>query len=272
MTARRGRGFRRIFTIAFAVLLHSTLPATAALAGDATGGYDFTRRPDVAPLLGAREWVLTGTKLANGACRYRYPDVSAVPPESGWAIRSIGVDMDKCAKLMEEGIPTSLPETPKGGTLVELGGDGLAADTEGEQAAVASTRAAWQKVVWSDLINLPVNWDATEIEWTYSGGNVTSGNVSGWVWGSSATHWQIVYAYHEQFLHAQGDFFRGNTWSKFKNDWFCWPLPTVYTYYYYNKMWGHPDGTATRSQSSDSVDECLILHFDAYSAYGQFNP
>ena len=96
--------------------------------------------------------------------------------------------------------------------------------------------------------------------------------MSGFVWWNTGTRWQMVYAYHEQFLHSQGDFFRGNTWSKFMNDWFCWPLPTVCTYYYYNRMWGHPDGTATRSQSSDSIDECARLHFDVYSAYGQFNP
>lgn len=51
---------------------------------------------------------------------------------------------------------------------------------------------------------------------------------------------------------------------------FCWPLPTVYTHYYYVRMWGHPNGTATWSQSSDSVDECFPFHWDKLTAYGAF--
>jgi hypothetical protein len=44
----------------------------------------------------------------------------------------------------------------------------------------------------------------------------------------------------------------------------------VYTHYYYVRMWGHNNGTATWSQSSDSVGECLPLHFDKITAYGAF--
>ena len=44
----------------------------------------------------------------------------------------------------------------------------------------------------------------------------------------------------------------------------------VHTYYFYVRMWGHPNGTATRDQSSDSVDECIALHVDIESAYGQW--
>jgi hypothetical protein len=35
-------------------------------------------------------------------------------------------------------------------------------------------------------------------------------------------------------------------------------------------MWGHKDGTATRSQSSDSIDECFMFHWDKITAYGAF--
>jgi hypothetical protein len=56
---------------------------------------------------------------------------------------------------------------------------------------------------------------------------------------------------------------------------FCCPLPAAPRriasrpdiYYYYNRVWGHPDGTAAIAQSSDSVDECLILHNNVYSGY-----
>lgn len=238
-----------------------------------TSGYDFSQRLDVPPLIDSREWVLVGTKLDNGACRYKYPEVEEVLPDSGWVVRSIAIDMDKCAKLIEEGVPTYLSESPKGSTVLQLGGESSAAEAGGEGLmALVSTRAAWQKVEWKDFANISVNSDTTEIEWTYNGSDVTSGQVSGWITWNSSTNWVPFYAYHEGFLQSAGDFYRGNTWSKFGNNWFCQPLPTVYTYYYYNRMWGHPGGTATRSQSSDSIDECLRLHFDVYSAYGQYNP
>lgn len=37
-------------------------------------------------------------------------------------------------------------------------------------------------------------------------------------------------------------------------------------------FWGHPNGTATRSHSSDTIDECIRLNVEIYSAYGQYNP
>jgi hypothetical protein len=62
---------------------------------------------------------------------------------------------------------------------------------------------------------------------------------------------------------------RSESWSNYSNGVFCWPLPTVYTHYYYDRIWGFPDGHATRAQSSDSVNECLPFHFDI-SAYGNW--
>lgn len=36
---------------------------------------------------------------------------------------------------------------------------------------------------------------------------------------------------------------------------------------YDNKVWDHPDGTAAIAQSSDSIDECIILHNTVYAGY-----
>lgn len=35
-------------------------------------------------------------------------------------------------------------------------------------------------------------------------------------------------------------------------------------------LWGHPNGTATWSQSSDSIDECFPFHTEKVSGYGPF--
>lgn len=46
----------------------------------------------------------------------------------------------------------------------------------------------------------------------------------------------------------------------------------VYTYYYYyNRVWGHSNGTATRANSTDTVDECVPLFPGVQSAYGQWS-
>ena len=44
----------------------------------------------------------------------------------------------------------------------------------------------------------------------------------------------------------------------------------TYTKYFYNRVWGHPNGTATRSHSADAVNECLPFGFDLQSAYGNY--
>lgn len=90
---------------------------------------------------------------------------------------------------------------------------------------------------------------------------------TGWRWGSG---WSQLYSGKSGSYGPSNSYYLGNTISGFSNNVFCWPLPTVYTYYYFNKMWGHPNGTATRDQSSDSIDECLPFHVDIESAYGHF--
>ena len=49
--------------------------------------------------------MLRGTKAANGGCDYRYPTTQQLVPENGWVLRSIGINMSSCTKLMEEGSP-----------------------------------------------------------------------------------------------------------------------------------------------------------------------
>jgi len=52
-----------------------------------------------------------------------------------------------------------------------------------------------------------------------------------------------------------------------KNSWFCQPQPTTWTYYFYVRVYGHANGTATISQSSDTVNDCLPLHVDVVTGY-----
>jgi len=69
-----------VLTLGVAGTAQGSDPA-AGVAGGAA--YNFSQRLVVPPLTNSRQWVLTGTKLANGGCRYKYPNAVQVVPESG---------------------------------------------------------------------------------------------------------------------------------------------------------------------------------------------
>ena len=226
--------------------------------------YSFEDWISAPPLVNDHYWVLTGTRLADGACRYDYTQPEATLPASGWEIRSVAIDFDHCAKLMEEGTPTARPDTPE---------PILSSPTSlGVVAPDLTAYYAWQQVTWKDIIGIVLNYDVTQIGWTSDGSTVTSGITAPYFYEDADTGWRLDSYQVKHTLASDHSSYMGNTISTFHNSQFCWPLPTVYTYYYYNKMWGFPDGHATRSQNSDTVDECVRMHFDIYSAYGQFQP
>jgi hypothetical protein len=167
---------------------------------------------------------------------------------------------------MEEGIPPGSKVASNDSDT-----EWMATAANQDVSITTSTRAAYQRVVWYDFINLWLTYDVTDIEWTYNGETVSSGSVSRYYDKRTETGWQYLSGGKSGSLASDHSYYRGDTWSSFKNSTFCWPLPTVYTYYYYNRVWGHRDGHATRSQSSDSVDECLPFHFQVYSAYGHWS-
>ncbi|CAN5656557.1 hypothetical protein BH20CHL7_BH20CHL7_12950 [soil metagenome] len=107
--------------------------------------------------------------------------------------------------------------------------------------------------------------DATEITWTYNGSSVLSGSTTGSFYRLPT--WTLVLNETTQGFFTGA--FRGQTKSTFKSS-ACPGLPTVYTHYYYNRVWGHANGTSTRSESSDSVDECVPFFKHVQSAYGKY--
>jgi hypothetical protein len=235
----------------------------AASAEDPTVGFPVVRT-EMQPLSRARTWLLQGQRLANGGCRYRYPTAVEILPPTGWVSRSIAIDMDSCKKLFEEGVPVAV--THDDAELVT----GAVAPAPSPVIALASTKGAWQRVVWRDLPGLLTTADMTQINWTYNGTTVSAGTTSAAWQFNTATKWRLTASSGSQLYGPGSSYYRGQTTATFANSFFCAPLPTVYTYYFHNRVWGHPNGTATRSQSSDSVDECLPLHVDVESAYGQW--
>jgi hypothetical protein len=173
---------------------------------------------------------------------------------------------------MEEGSET---------TAARSGGEGLEEKTDtvagGEGVAtagtttVASTQSAYIQVIYRDLASLLVTADTTQIYWSYNGSTVSGGSTVGyWQW-NYATNWVLDSSGGSDLYGSGSSYYRGETWSNFHNTDFCGSnLPTVYVHYFYVRMWGHPNGTATWSQSSTSDDECITFYIDFKPGYGQF--
>jgi hypothetical protein len=184
-------------------------------------------------------------------------------------MRTVAIDMEHCRKLLEEGTPTELggSEDLDGITIA----DSLPAITNpkvgGEDTvSLASTRGAWQRVFWKDPGAVVLTHDVTQINWIYSGGIVQSGNAAGYFYRIGS--WGLISKNTTQGFFAGA--FRGHTNSTFGSE-FCLPLPFIRTFYYHNRVWGHANGTATRSESSDTVDECIPLGRGIQSGYGQWS-
>jgi hypothetical protein len=250
--------------VIFVLTAGTLVPAAQVRAEEPT--YTFIDwRTDLAPLTNAKTWVLVGQPIPGG-CSYSYPAGPEVIPDGGWELRSIALDPSECAKLMEEGTPTTLVQltADKGTTSLNSGAE------EALALAPTSSQSAWEQVVWRDIVGLWLNYDVSQVDWSYNGSIVTSGSTHGhwgYRWGSG---WSIDSYGNYSTWGSGSSYLRSESWSNFSNSIFCWPLPTVYTHYYYNRVWGFPDGHATRSQSSASFNECLPFHFDVYTAYGNW--
>lgn len=258
---------RAAASLGLSVILLST-SGWSAVSGADPGSFEYAREA-VPPLRDAQTWVLTGRKLANGGCQYRYPIGGETEiPADGWALRVIAVDMSGCRKLMEEGEPTQLPADTTGllSTSEAIGGS---ATTSGA-AAAASTKGAWLFLGYRDVANLLLTADVTQINWTYNGSTVSGGTATG-VWKLfTPTNWHLDSKTLTQLYGPGNSYYRGQTTSTMSND-ICPGDQLTYTKYFYNRVWGHPNGTATRSHSTDAVNECLPFFLDIQSAYGQYS-
>jgi hypothetical protein len=181
-----------------------------------------------------------------------------VPAEaSAWEVRDIAIDPVHCKKIVEEGIPgDAAPALADGDKrIMEAVPETKGAAAPGE--AVTSTASGYNWTWWEDVVGLKVNQDRTNISWSYNGTCSSSGSTSGeWSW-NYGSGWEIVSYSGSEYESCS--YYRGTTVSHFKNTSFCWPLPTVHTYYYYVRAYGYPSGSIGGTRSTDSVDECLPL-------------
>jgi hypothetical protein len=227
----------------------------AAAKPDATGDYVFQERAPK-PLKEATKSVLQGTRNADGSCHYDYPEVAVPRGETAVEVRDLGIDHGRCRKLIEQGIPTEEPGPPGEGEkqITEAFDDSTATTETSVALAATSTASGYNWTWWEDVLGIKMTQDRTNISWSYNGSCALTGSTSGeWSW-AYGTGWSIVSYSGSEYETCS--YYRGTTVSKFKNTSFCWPLPTVYTYYYYVRAYGQENGTITGTRSTDSVDEC----------------
>lgn len=145
----------------------------------------------------------------------------------------------------------------------------MSAAPEPDLTATTSTRKAWQKIMYRDVVGFTLTYDTTQITWNYNGSCSQGGSVQTYFYGWTANYW---------FKYSSSWYVRTNTCALYEgstsSDWYnnnvCKPFPVVWTYYYYNRVGGHPNGTATVGWSYDSINECFPIFDYRSTGYGQF--
>lgn len=272
MTRRTRTASAVALAVAFVLTASAAWTSTSAVALNTAGFQHW--RTDLAPLANAQTWIVQGRMLGNGACRYRNTNTEKEVPAGGWVERTVALDPIRCRKLVEAGNPTepSQRTTDQSASSSSVSSPALTSDPAPEQElSILSTQSAWIRSSWLDVANLHVNDDVTQVNWTSNGTTVSNGSSNGYFSWLQATGWQKLADSNTSTYGPGYSYIQGETTSSFGNATFCpWPLPDVFTYYFYVRMWGHPNGTATWSQSSDSIDECFPFHTEKVSGYGPF--
>lgn len=195
---------KRLFMcLALVVLIVALVPPAAAT--DMASGWSSTTPPSLS-LANSKTSILQGTKQPNGACRYQYGDAPHEIPAAGWARFTVAVDTSTCRKLLAEGTPTDQAALR------------AAAGIQGGVLQLTTTRrGAWQTVVFSDIANLPLTSDMTQIYWDCNGSTVSNGAASRRC-DTYLAWWTNDYCYVAGSYPPGSDL--GNSWSKFHSS-FC---------------------------------------------------
>jgi hypothetical protein len=191
-----------------------------------------------APLAGATVYVLTGSRLPSGTCKYQYPELHVPRDTVRWEVRAIGIDPTFCRMEVEEGVPEETELAIPEPSLREV----IAKDDIRQEAlALASSVASGYTTAWyEDGAGIHVTQDTTYISWSYSGTCVSGGSSSGaWSWDSLFT----LVSHGGTSAYNGCSYFKGDTWSTMKTISLPCPWTTVWTYYYHIRSYGWKDGS-----------------------------
>lgn len=236
------------------VLTLGFAPQVTAGNPNQTGDYVYQERTPK-PLKNAKRSVLQGTRNADGSCHYEYPETSVAAAGGVIEVRDIGIDAKKCRKLIEQGEPSELPGEPgEGEERITDTIDDSASTESALTLAATSTASGYNWTWWEDVLGIKMTQVRTNISWSYNGSCAQTGSTSGEYYWAYGTGWSIVSYSGSEYETCS--YYRGQSVATYKNTSFCWPLPTVYTYYYHVRAFGQENGSITATRSTDSKDEC----------------
>lgn len=105
--------------------------APGALAAVAPSGWVYQRGP-LPSLSQSRTFLLVGETTKRG-CHFDYPDTVLPDGLLAWEVRDVAIDIERCRKLVEEGVPDYAPEAQSGDfatTSMDLGDSSASSTTE----------------------------------------------------------------------------------------------------------------------------------------------
>jgi hypothetical protein len=262
------RGRRYLTAVVIAMLTWTFTSGVALGRGPAAGAEFMFQDEPPAPFERSTTYVVVGERTKEG-CAFTYPEFRMPPDVDRWQVRDLGIDPERCLKLVEEGLPTENDPIEGPQASVSMDAPIEAADvTSGASASVAGVASGYSRAWTEDAAGWDVSVDTTYISWTYSSPCVTSGSASaGWSW-IYGTGWRLVGGSNGVTANRTCSRLFADSWSTMTNsDFFLCPWATFYTYYYHVRAYGWPNGSMTGSRSTQIVADGLCLplwaHFEA---------
>jgi hypothetical protein len=160
---------------------------------------------------------------AGAKCSFVPPKLTLDPGQRAIEEDQVSVDTANCTSVWQIGTPT---------TLVQPAGSNYSGATENAVSASVvpagvATGSGYEYAWLTDLPNITLTSDQSNISWAWSGGCVVGGNGSAnWNW---FTGWSSPYN-SGVWISNTCDYSTVWSQSSFKDSFFCWPLTTYSTY------------------------------------------
>lgn len=224
----------------------------SALAGGQSASYTFQTQ-SLAPLGQSRTFEVTGGITPTG-CTFQATQVRLPAGVDRWEVRDLGIDLRRCMKLVEEGVPPVIDDASPDLATEKSALDSVSAAAGPTALATLVTHSGYASARFENIFGQTLAKDTTRITWGISGSCVTAGNASGeWTWNTVG--------YSLSFKGGGSDYScsreHGYTWSTFQNN--ASNCSIVFSYVH---AYGWNDGTISGSRTDSATCVPLWEHFD----------
>lgn len=226
---------------------------------DAQSG-DFVRQTVTPPpLRQAHTFTVTGQRV-KGGCLYQYAEMRSPTGVPAWEVRDIAVDMARCVKIVEQGVPTVFTQRIADSMISRrIGLNGKSSKSPGlARPALANRYSGYTQVWWEDGAGWMLTQDRPDVTWDFDYGCALGGSTDGQWWWQAGTGWRLDSSGGSNTTYCY--YHKGETWSSMSNSGFCPGGAIVRNDYHYVRFNGYYNGTWDGDQSSAVMNECLPLY------------